>query len=130
MLSASNSLQFCYDGEIIDKIIRYVLVRQFVDFNSTKMDEVIGVKSFSKDASVTRESLFKAISEVCAGYLHYIYRIKVDTTALNTGKTSGVNKRLQDHIRDIAGHGILRAIAYPFSKRSYPCLPSRVANYS
>ena len=29
-----------------------------------------------------------------------------DTTALNTGKTSGVNKQLQDHVRDIAGHGI------------------------
>ena len=51
VLSASNSLQLCYDGKIIDKIDRYVFVGQFVDFNSTKMDEVKGVKSFSKDAS-------------------------------------------------------------------------------
>ena len=29
-----------------------------------------------------------------------------DTAALNTGKISGVNKRLQDHVRSIAGHGI------------------------
>ena len=106
VLSASNSLQLCYDGKIIDKIDRYVFVGQFVDFNNAKMDEVMGVKSFSKDASVTGESLFKAISEVCAGYLHNIYSVMADTTALNTGKTSGVNKRLHDHVRDIAGHGI------------------------
>ena len=106
VLSSSNSIQLCYDGKIIDKIDRYVFVGQFIDSCNTKVDEVMGVKSFCKNASVTGECLFNAISEVCAGCLHNVYSVMADTTALNTGKTSGVNKRLQDHIRDIAGHGI------------------------
>ena len=63
LLSASNSLQLCYDGQIIRSTGTFSWTN--TDFNCTKMDEVM--ESFSKDTSVTGESLFKAISEVCAG---------------------------------------------------------------
>ena len=106
LVDSSNTIQLCYDGKIIDKIDRYVFVAQFVNVSDAKTEQVVGVKSFGKDQSVTAEALFDAISNVCSGILHNTYSVMADTTALNTGKISGVNKRLQDHVRSIAGHGI------------------------
>ena len=92
--ASSTAIQLCYDGKIIDKIDRYVFVAQFVNVNDAKTEQVVGVKSFGKDQSVTAEALFNAISDVCSGILHNTYSVMADATALNTGKISGVSKRL------------------------------------
>ena len=104
--TSSTSFQLCYDERIIDGIDRYVFVGQFVDSNDAMMDQVIGIKSFQKGESVTGENLFNVISEVSGGHLHNFYSVMADTTARNAGKLSGVNKRLQDQVKVIAGHGI------------------------
>ena len=106
LAASSNAIQLCYDGKIIDKINRYVFVAQFVNVGDAKTEQVVGVKSFGNDQSVTAEALFNAISDVCSGILQNAHSVMAGTTALNTGKISGVNKRLQDYVRIIAGHGI------------------------
>ena len=105
-LAGADSLQLCYDGKIVDKMDRYIFVGQFIDAKNTKMDEIVAVKSFSKEISVTAGTLFTTITDVCGGCLPVIYSVMSDTTALNTGRSSGVNKRLQDHMKSTIGHGI------------------------
>ena len=73
LVASSNAIQLCYDGKIIDKIDRYVFVAQFVNVSDAKTEQVVGVKSFGKDQSVTAEALFNAISDVCSGILHNTY---------------------------------------------------------
>ena len=52
--------------------------------------------------------MFNAITtEACEKLLAEVYSVMADTTAINTGKKSGVNKRLQDYIMENVGHDIL-----------------------
>ena len=55
------------------------------------------MKTFENGRSVTAESVFTAITEhVDQSILDTVYSVMSDTTTLNTGKMSGVNKRLAD----------------------------------
>ena len=55
------------------------------------------MKTFEKGRSVTAESVFTAIKEhVDQSILDKVYSVMSDTTALSTGKMSGVHKRLAD----------------------------------
>ena len=75
---------------------RYILLGQYVD-KEKKGEKVIAVKMFEQGRSVTAESVFTAIAEhVNQSILDKIYSVMSDTRALNTGKMSGVNKRLVD----------------------------------
>ena len=72
---------------------RYILLGQYVK----KKVRVIAVKTFGKGRSATAESVFTAITEhVDQSILDKVYSVMSNTTALNTGKMSGVNKRLAD----------------------------------
>ena len=65
------------------------------------------IKSFPSGTSVTSEVLFNTITtEACEKLQAEVYSVVADTTAINTGKKSGVNKRLQDHIMENLGHDI------------------------
>ena len=89
-------IQLCYDGKIMNKMDRYILLGQYVD-KEKKCEKVIAVKTFEKGRSVTAESVFTAITEhVDQSSSDRVYLVMSDTTALNTGKISGVNKRLAD----------------------------------
>ena len=65
------------------------------------------MKTFEKGRSVAAESVFTVITEhVDQSILDKVHSLTSDTTALNTGEMSGVNKRLADfyklhHDRDI-----------------------------
>ena len=72
-----------------------------------KKESVIAVKSFPSGTSVTSEVLFNTITtEACEKLLAKVYSVMADTTAINTSKKSGVNKRLQDYIMENVGHDI------------------------
>ena len=95
-LGRAAAIQLCYDGKIINKMNRYILLGQYVD-KEKKCDKVIAVKTFEKGRLVTAESIFTAITEhVNQSILDKIYSVMSDTTALNTGKMSGANKWLAD----------------------------------
>ena len=65
------------------------------------------VKSFPSGTSVTSEVLFNTITtEACEKLLAKVYSVMADTTVVNTGKKSGVNKCLQDYIMENVGHDI------------------------
>ena len=73
-----------------------MLHRDDVD-KEKKCEKVIVVKTFAKGRSATAESVFTAITEhVDQSILDKIHLVMSDTTALNTGKMSRVNKRLAD----------------------------------
>ena len=75
---------------------RYVLFGQYT-IEQNKCEKVVAVKTFNKGLSVTAETVFTAIMEhVDVNILNKVYSVLSDTTALNTGKLSGVNKRLSD----------------------------------
>jgi len=61
---------------------------------------------FLKDCSVIGKLLFDTVTDACGGYLHNVYSVMADTTAVNTRRASGVNKRLQNYIKNNMGHGI------------------------
>ena len=91
-LEAAPVQQLCYDGRIVNKIDRYVVLGQFIDDTQSGCESVMHVKSFPKDMAVTAEAVFCTIKEeVNSKYLEEVHSIMVDTTALNTGKFSGVN---------------------------------------
>ena len=57
----------------------------------------MAVKSFPAGVSVTAQTVFNAIAnEVCGPCINNVFSIMGDTTCLNSGKKSGVNKRLVD----------------------------------
>ena len=85
-LGRAAAIQLCYDGKIINKMNRYILLGQYVD-KEKKCEKVIAVETFEKGRPVTAESVF---------ILDKVYSVMPDTTALNTGKMAGVNKRLAD----------------------------------
>ena len=93
-LGRAAAIQLCYDGKIINKMDRYILLGQYVD-KEKKCEKVIAVKTFEKGKSVTVESVFTAITEhVDQSILDQVYSVMSDTTFSNTGKISGLNKRL------------------------------------
>ena len=60
-----------------------------------KCEKVIAMKTFEKGRSVTAESVLTVIAEhVDQSILDKVYSVTSDTTALNTGEMSGVNKRV------------------------------------
>ena len=99
-------MQLCYDGRVVNKSHRYVFLGQFLQADCKK-ESVIAAKSFPSGTSVTSEVLFNTIStEACEKLLAKVYAVMADTTAINTGKRSGVNKRLQDYIMENVEHDI------------------------
>ena len=46
------------------------------------------------------------IVEVCGGMLGKIFSVTSDTCRMNTGKKTGINKRLRDHLGDNFKHDI------------------------
>ena len=95
-LGRAAAIQLCYNGKIINKMDRYKLLEPYVD-KEKKCEKVIAVKTFEKRRSVTAKSVFTAITErVDQSILVEVYSVLSDTTALNTGKMSGVNKRVAD----------------------------------
>ena len=107
-LNRAEALQLCYDGRVVNKVDRYVFLGQGVGSNQTiKSEHVMGVKSFPKTSSVTGEAIFATIvDQICGGYINKIVSVMADTTAVNTGKKSGVNVRLEKYFQEKVGHGI------------------------
>ena len=71
------------------------------------MDKVVGVKSYLSKTSVNSEAVFHAIIvEVCGGMLGETYSVMSDTCRMNTGKKTGINKRLRDYLDDNFEHDI------------------------
>ena len=106
LLNGCDFLQLCYDGRVVNKSDRYVFLGQFLQADCKK-ESVTAVKSFPSGTSVTSEVLFNTITtEACEKLLAKVYSVMADTTAINTGKKSGVNKRLQDYIMENVGHDI------------------------
>ena len=65
------------------------------------------MQNFTIYVLVTSEVLFNTITtEACEKLLAKVYSVMADTTAINTGKYSAVNKRLQDYITENVGHDI------------------------
>ena len=101
-LRHTTAIQLCYDGKIVNKMGRWGRYVFLVKFFSEEKDcgKVIAVKIFLKATSVTSESIFTvATEEVCESAVNKVYSIMSDTTALNTGKKSDINKRLVDFYR-------------------------------
>ena len=95
-LEQAKAIQLSYDGKIINKMDRYVLLGQYVA-EKQKYEKDVAVKTFEKGMSVNAESVYDAISGNMSGnVLKKVYSVMSDTTALNTGKISGVNKRLTE----------------------------------
>ena len=100
-----DAWQLCYDGKIIDGIDRYVFIGQC--FDQEKVSTPLQVKSFQKETSVTSAVVFNSIIEtIDKPLLSRVYSIMADTTAVNTGKKSGVNKRLEEYFKSNIGHQI------------------------
>ena len=85
---------------------RYVFVVQFdCKDSSKKVDKVVGVKSYLSKASVNGEAVFHTIIvEVCGGMLGKIHSVMSDTCRMNTGKKTGINKRLRYYLDDNFEH--------------------------
>ena len=100
-----DAWQLCYDGKIIDGIDRYVFISQC--FDQEKVSTPLQVKSFQKEKSVTSAAVFNSIIKtIDKPLLSRVYSIMADTTAVNTGKKSGVNKRLEEYFKSNIGHQI------------------------
>ena len=106
-LNKADAPKLCYDGKIINKIDRYVFIGQYYDPDQHFFERIMAVKSFTAGASVTAQTVFNAIvNEVCGPCINNAFSIMADTTSLNSGKKSGVNKRLVDLFNKNVGHDI------------------------
>ena len=56
-LNKADAQQICYDGKIINKIDRYVLIGQYYDPNQHFSERIMAVKSFPAGVSVTAQFL-------------------------------------------------------------------------
>ena len=100
-----DAWQLCCDGKTIDGIDRYVFIGQC--FDQEKVSTPLQDKSFQKETSVTSAAVFNSIIEtIDKPLLSRVYSIMADTTAENTGKKSGVNKRLEEYFKSNIGHQI------------------------
>ena len=103
----ADALQLCYDGKIIYKIDRYVFIGQYYDPDQHFSKRIMAVKSFPAGVSVTAQTVFNAIvNEVSGPFINNVFLIMADTTSLNSGKKSRVNKRLVDLFNENVGHDI------------------------
>ena len=69
-------------------------------FDQEKVSTPLQVGSFQKETSVTSAAVFNSIIETTdKPLLSRVYSIMADTTAVNTGKKSGVNKRLEEYFQ-------------------------------
>ena len=105
-LKKANAMQLCYDGKIINKMDRYVFLTQVIADHSSTGEHVVAVKSYSEGKFVTSEAVFNAMVEVYRPYFNSIYSIMAVATALNSGKKSGINKRMFDYFNANVGHDI------------------------
>ena len=106
-LYKADALQLCYDGKIINKIDRYVFIGQYYDPDQHFSERIMAVKSFPASVSVTAQTVFNAIvNEVCGPCINNVFSIMADKTSLNSGKKSGVNKRLVDLFNENVGRDI------------------------
>ena len=97
-LKEAAVMQLCYDGKIFNQMDRCVFAGQIV--NQQKQDKLIAIKTFPEETSVTSEKVFSSITELCGPLLNKTNSVMSDTTALNTGKKSGINKRLLNFFHD------------------------------
>ena len=106
-LRSANAILLCYDGRfnIKNKVEIYVLLGVFNN-GQLRSEQVIAVKSFISGTSVTSDVLFNAIIDNCGDLLRNVYSVMADTTAINTGKKSGVNKRLEQYFTQHMGRDI------------------------
>ena len=74
--------------------------------NGEKMEKVIAIKTFEEGTSVISEAIFSEAAKQCGHVLDKTYFPMSDTTALNTGRKSGVNKQIADFCKQHYGHGI------------------------
>ena len=74
-LNKADALQLCYDGKIINKINRYVFIRQYYDPDQHFSERIMAVKSFPAGVSVTAQTVFNAIvNEVCGPCITMFFR--------------------------------------------------------
>ena len=100
-----DAWQLRYDGKIIDGIDRYVFIGQC--FDQEKVSTPLQVQSFQKETSVTSAAVFNFVIEtIDKPLLSRVYSIIADTTVVNTGKKSGVIKRLEEYFESNIGHQI------------------------
>ena len=100
-----DAWQLSHDGKIIDGIDRYVFIGQC--FDQEKVSTLLQVQSFQKETSVTSAAVFNSIIEtIDKPLLSRVYSIIADTTVVNTGKKSGVIKRLEEYFESNIGHQI------------------------
>ena len=86
-INESEFLQLHYDGRKIND--RYSFVQFYCKDSSKK------VKSHLSITSVNSEAVFHSIiDEVCGGMLGKIYSVVSNTCRMNTGKKTGIDKRL------------------------------------
>ena len=60
---------------------------------------MIGVQSFSLEISVSSEIVFHTLTnEACGGNMEKVYSVMPDTTSMNTGRKTSVNKRFRNYV--------------------------------
>ena len=83
------------------------MLAQYENDAKCKGVAVAAVKTFAKNMSVTAEVVFSAIKEnLNETVLNKVFSVMSDTTSLNTGKVSGVDKRLTDFYKKYHGRNI------------------------
>ena len=83
------------------------VVQFYYKDSSKKVDKVVEVKSYLSKTSVNSEAVFHIIiAELYGGMLGKIYSVTNDTCRMNTGKKTGINKRLRDYLDNIFEHDI------------------------
>ena len=102
-IARAKAIRMCYDGKIITKMDRYVFWGQFSE--NVEMEKVISIKTF-EGTSVLSEAIFSEATKQCKHILDKAYLSMFDTTALNTGRKSAVNKQLADFCKQHYGHRI------------------------
>ena len=106
-LRNAKAIQLCCDSKIINKLDRYVMLAQYENDAKCKGVAVAAVKTFCQEQVMTAEVVFSAIKEnVNKTVLNKFFSVMSDTTSLNTGKVSGVNKRLTDFYKKYHGRNI------------------------
>ena len=108
-LSSLKLYILSYGGRVVNKVDRHVFLGQGIGCDQTIKPErhAMDVKSFPKTSSITGEAIFATIIyQICGGYINKIVSVMADTTAVNTGKKSGVNVRLENYFQEKVGHGI------------------------
>ena len=106
-LNKADALQLCYDSKIINKINRYVFIGQYYDPDQHSLSELWQWNRFLQVyQSLPKQFLNAIVNEVCGPCINNVFSMMADTTSLNSGENSGVNKRLVDLLNENVGHDI------------------------